>query len=265
MARSCASIRRAASARPATRSPAAPTRTSAGSSRTASGIPFRFTFRPGTSELWVGDVGWNDWEEIDRIATPTSSLRNFGWPCYEGTGRQSRLRRRGPVDLREPVRHRRAPSAAPYYTYNHAAKVVAGETCPTGSSSITGLAFYHGRHLPRRLRRRAVLRRLLAELHLGHEGRQRTACRTRARSRRSSPAPRARSTSRSGPGGDLFYVDMNGGTIRRIRSTASGGCADRGHRRQPDQRPGAAHGAVRRDGIQRPRERHADLRLGPRR
>ena len=50
--------------------------------------PFRFAFRPGTSELWVGDVGWNDWEEIDRITTPTSSLRNFGWPCYEGTGQQ---------------------------------------------------------------------------------------------------------------------------------------------------------------------------------
>jgi glucose/arabinose dehydrogenase len=26
--------------------------------------PFRFTFRPGTSELWVGDVGWNTWEEV---------------------------------------------------------------------------------------------------------------------------------------------------------------------------------------------------------
>ena len=47
--------------------------------------PFRFTFRPGTSELWIGDVGWNDWEEIDRILSPTdSTVENFGWPCYEG-------------------------------------------------------------------------------------------------------------------------------------------------------------------------------------
>jgi glucose/arabinose dehydrogenase len=27
--------------------------------------PFRLTIRPGTSEAWVGDVGWGDWEETD--------------------------------------------------------------------------------------------------------------------------------------------------------------------------------------------------------
>ena len=37
--------------------------------------PFRITFRPGTSEVWVGDVGWNEWEEIDRIADPTAGRR----------------------------------------------------------------------------------------------------------------------------------------------------------------------------------------------
>jgi glucose/arabinose dehydrogenase len=45
--------------------------------------PFRFTFRPGTSELWVGDVGWNSYEEIDRVQD-IAHVRNFGWPCYEG-------------------------------------------------------------------------------------------------------------------------------------------------------------------------------------
>ena len=30
--------------------------------------PFRFTTRPGTNELWIGDVGWDTWEEIDRVA-----------------------------------------------------------------------------------------------------------------------------------------------------------------------------------------------------
>ena len=37
--------------------------------------PFRFTFRPTTSELWVGDVGWNAWEEIDLVASPTGGRR----------------------------------------------------------------------------------------------------------------------------------------------------------------------------------------------
>src|SRR5262249_9267502 len=51
--------------------------------------PFRFTQRPGTDELWIGDVGWNTWEEINRLTAPAGSAsRNFGWPCYEGTGPQ---------------------------------------------------------------------------------------------------------------------------------------------------------------------------------
>ncbi len=28
--------------------------------------PFRFAVHPGTGEVWIGDVGWNTWEEIER-------------------------------------------------------------------------------------------------------------------------------------------------------------------------------------------------------
>src|SRR5204862_515637 len=55
--------------------------------------PFRFTLRPATGSadttagdpgtLYIGDVGWNDWEELDVAAQPGV---NFGWPCYEGIG-----------------------------------------------------------------------------------------------------------------------------------------------------------------------------------
>ena len=48
--------------------------------------PFRFTFRPGTGEIWSGDVGWNSDEEINRTPDVTQ-VRNYGWPCYEGSGR----------------------------------------------------------------------------------------------------------------------------------------------------------------------------------
>lgn len=46
--------------------------------------PYRFNLRPGTLIPYVGDVGWNSWEEIN-VARPGS---NLGWPCYEGSARQ---------------------------------------------------------------------------------------------------------------------------------------------------------------------------------
>jgi glucose/arabinose dehydrogenase/PKD repeat protein len=41
--------------------------------------PFRFALNPLTNQPFIGDVGWNSWEEID-----TGKGANFGWPCYEG-------------------------------------------------------------------------------------------------------------------------------------------------------------------------------------
>ena len=42
--------------------------------------PFRFSLKPGTSTLYIGDVGWNSYEEIDVA----KGGENFGWPCWEG-------------------------------------------------------------------------------------------------------------------------------------------------------------------------------------
>src|SRR5262249_42871675 len=41
--------------------------------------PFRFPLHPVTGDPYIGDVGWNTWEEIN-----TGKGANFGWPCYEG-------------------------------------------------------------------------------------------------------------------------------------------------------------------------------------
>jgi hypothetical protein len=46
--------------------------------------PFRWSFDPQTRDLWLGDVGEDDWEEIDRVRAG-QGLRNLGWPLMEGS------------------------------------------------------------------------------------------------------------------------------------------------------------------------------------
>ncbi len=52
----------------------------------ASGLrnPFRFGFDTQTGDLWIGDVGQGQREEIDLIPAGNLSGPNFGWRCREG-------------------------------------------------------------------------------------------------------------------------------------------------------------------------------------
>jgi glucose/arabinose dehydrogenase len=110
--------------------------------------PFRFTFRPGTSELWVGDVGWNTWEEVNRMTSPTPSTAvNFGWPCYEGAGHQSGYDTPN-LTICENL-YTAGSATGPYYNYNHSASVVSGDGCPTNAGSvISAISFYDGDSYP---------------------------------------------------------------------------------------------------------------------
>jgi glucose/arabinose dehydrogenase len=47
--------------------------------------PWRFTFDTATGDLWIGDVGQNAVEEIDRIPAGKGQGANLGWSGYEGT------------------------------------------------------------------------------------------------------------------------------------------------------------------------------------
>ena len=49
--------------------------------------PWRFTVDPQNGNVYMGEVGWNTWEQLE-VFTPTFTNadrdRNGGWPCYEG-------------------------------------------------------------------------------------------------------------------------------------------------------------------------------------
>jgi glucose/arabinose dehydrogenase len=47
--------------------------------------PWRFSFDRATGDLWIGDVGQDRWEEVDRVRTGDAGGRNFGWNVMEGT------------------------------------------------------------------------------------------------------------------------------------------------------------------------------------
>ncbi|MFO0694155.1 MAG: PQQ-dependent sugar dehydrogenase [Polyangiales bacterium] len=47
--------------------------------------PWRFSFDATTGTLFVGDVGQNDWEEIDAVAHADARGASFGWALREGS------------------------------------------------------------------------------------------------------------------------------------------------------------------------------------
>ena len=45
--------------------------------------PWKFSFDRNTGDLWIGDVGQNQIEEINHVPSTTPGI-NYGWKCYEG-------------------------------------------------------------------------------------------------------------------------------------------------------------------------------------
>jgi glucose/arabinose dehydrogenase len=89
--------------------------------------PWRFTFDKQTGDLWIGDVGQGDWEEVDfRSRAQLSRVWNYGWSVYEGRHKFS-----------DHPLNAQAPLVAPVAEYSHS------EGC-----SITGGYVYRGAALP---------------------------------------------------------------------------------------------------------------------
>jgi glucose/arabinose dehydrogenase len=172
--------------------------------------PMRMTVRPGTNEVWVGDVGWKDWEEINRIVDPSQKMTNFGWPCREGPKGDNGY---GDTALCKKL----TGWTNPYYPYFHRSPVIAGDKCNnTGSSSTTGLAFYNGGNYPAQYKGALFFadysRRCIYAMPTGAGGLPDPNKRLVFVAGAASPVDLE-----IGPNGDLFYVDMLGGTIRRVR------------------------------------------------
>ncbi|MEO3929171.1 PQQ-dependent sugar dehydrogenase [Micromonosporaceae bacterium B7E4] len=178
--------------------------------------PFRFTIRPGTNEVWLGDVGWTRWEEVNRVVDPTAGVANFGWPCFEGAGRQSGYDSAN-LDMCESL-YSGAGQTTPFYTYDHAARVVAGEACPTGGSSVSGATFYPaaGGSYPAEYAGALFFSDysrdcIWAMMPAAPGGLPVATNRRTFGSAAANPVDLA-----MGPGGDLYYVD-HAGSVRRIR------------------------------------------------
>jgi glucose/arabinose dehydrogenase len=88
--------------------------------------PWRYSFDRATGALWIGDVGQNAIEEIDRLPRATTGLVNFGWNVFEGRSRFSD-QPLGPGTLIQPIAQ-----------YTHAA-----------GCSVTGGFVYRGKAVPR--------------------------------------------------------------------------------------------------------------------
>lgn len=179
--------------------------------------PFRITNRPNTNEIWIGDVGWNTWEEINRITNPTdAAVDNFGWPCYEGNNRQSGYDGAN-LNLCENLYNEgSAAITAPYHAYNHNSKV-SSENCPIGSSSAAGVTFQFesGSTYPAEYRGALFFadysRDCIWTMFKGTNGQPNP----------SNIRPFVEAAANPvdlemGLDGNLYYVDFDGGTIRRI-------------------------------------------------
>ena len=175
-------------------------------------MPFRFAPRPGANELWVGDVGEGLYEEIDRVPIG-GPLVNGGWPCYEaGSVNPDYL----PLNMCAGLVNQ-GPSAVlqPYWQYTHLQQAFSGDSCANGSSSTSGIAFYGGGAYPVRYNGAMFAadyaRRCIYVMLPGANG---------------LPDPtkveglatdvRGVTDLHIGPGGDLYFNDLIGGTISRL-------------------------------------------------
>lgn len=87
--------------------------------------PWRISFDRQTGDMWIGDVGQGEWEEISYEAAGTPGGGNYGWRCYEGNATYNLAGCNG------------SGFVAPVFEYDHGA-----------GRSVTGGYVYRGSQYP---------------------------------------------------------------------------------------------------------------------
>ncbi|MBS1883238.1 MAG: PQQ-dependent sugar dehydrogenase [Actinobacteria bacterium] len=109
--------------------------------------PFRFVVSPRLGDVFVGNVGANTYEEIDRVPIG-GPLYNSGWPCYEGLDRNFEFEVLG-LNACNRLYDTPGSTATPFFYYSHTSPVAPGDKCSHSSgSAISGSAFYEGSTYP---------------------------------------------------------------------------------------------------------------------
>lgn len=110
--------------------------------------PFRFALKPETNEVYVGNVGAEAYEEIDRFNPTSGSAYNSGWPCIEGP-ELNPLYRDLPSSVCNSIYANHDSSAQAFFYYDHYAGVVPDDPCEASNgNALTGMAFYDGGTFP---------------------------------------------------------------------------------------------------------------------
>lgn len=91
--------------------------------------PWKFSFDRTTGDMWIGDVGQNNWEEVDVQPAASTGGENYGWRCYEGFQSFNTSGCAGASNYVQPV-------------------FVAAHGSPDSWCSITGGVVYRGSDFP---------------------------------------------------------------------------------------------------------------------
>ncbi|MCC6797346.1 MAG: tandem-95 repeat protein [Candidatus Hydrogenedentes bacterium] len=165
--------------------------------------PFRFTIHPTNNAVYICDVGWTLYEEINKVPFPfPNPTPNFGWPAYEGPNAQPSYQAAN-LPLLQSL-YSAGTATAPYYSYPH-----------PGGASVTGAAVYLNGNYPAKYYRAMFF----GDYSIGW-------IKVMLQGSDGAPDPNNIETFiatgaapvdiQVGPNGDIFYVDLNANRVRRI-------------------------------------------------